>query len=201
MICPPTRLLAAALLITTLLLGAMPAVRAAAPMAAMSDARYNGAPDLALASAMIAAGGGPKNFHAATLTAWLAGAHSFAEIAKLDERYGTERRIQYFATFDAFIDRAIVLAGQQHIALPRANKRLVHDRRALATQLRAAGITPDGRYDVGYMIEHLLSRPMHIQLMAYANADPAIGPKKNAEFHVFLTTEMNDLATLFDMPA
>ncbi len=58
----------------------------------------------------------------------------------------------------------------------------------------------DGRFDVGYMIEHLLSRPIHKQLMDVANSDPTIGPAVNADFHIILTAEMNDLKTLYQLP-
>jgi hypothetical protein len=52
---------------------------------------------------------------------------------------------------------------------------------------------PDGRYDVGYMIERIISHPLHVTLMHDINANPAFGPKVNANFHVVLAQAVLDL--------
>ena len=169
-------------------------------MEGSSHGRYLGPPDLALTSAMIAAGGGASHFHAKTLSAFLVGSHRDAEFASLTQRFGAQRINRYFATFDAFVNGAIGLVTTHHIALPHPSPRLTHDPRALATALRAAGVMPDGRFDVGYLIEHLISRPFHKTLMDKVNADPAIGPAVNADFHIILTAEMNDLRSLYHLP-
>jgi hypothetical protein len=192
------RLLCAMMMLT---LAAMPA-NAAAPMsmADMSHGRYLGEPDFALTSALIAAGGGPHAFHAERLSAMLAAQHRDAEISALEARFGRARTQRYFATFDAFVDDAIAFTQVHHVALPRPDPALAHDPYELAASLRAAGVMPDGRFDIGYFIEHLLSRPLHKTLMDSANADPAIGPAVNADFHVILTAEMDDLKTLYHLP-
>jgi hypothetical protein len=49
------------------------------------------------------------------------------------------------------------------------------------------------RFDVGYMIEHLVSRQIHVSIMQQLNADPDVGPTRNADFHVIFTTVIQDL--------
>jgi hypothetical protein len=155
-----------------------------------SHGRYYGTPDLALTSTMIAAGGGPANFSSARLFAYVAGPSANSEAASLTKRYGAANVKQFFVTFDSFVHRAVVIVQQKHIDLPAPGQQ---SGEVLARNLYAAGVMPDGRYDVGYMLEHLLSRQMHVALMQQVNADPAIGPQQNAEFHIILTSAMQDL--------
>ncbi len=167
---------------------------AAAPHApaAMNEShgRYLGKPDLALTTEMIEAGGGPAHFSSQKLFAYLAGPLAGAEAKSLTHRYSAASVSQFFKTFDRFVTLAIAQVKANHIALPAVSP---PTGAVLSKRLYAAGIMPDGRYDVGYMLEHLLSRPMHVTLMHAVNADPAFGPQKNAEFHVILTAAMKDL--------
>jgi hypothetical protein len=160
-----------------------------------SHGRYYGAPDLALTSSMIAAGGGPAHFSSQKLFLFVAGPSANTEAASLTKRYGAKNVQQFFVTFDSFVDRAVGIVEQKHIALPPPDH---ENGEHLARSLYAAGVMPDGRYDVGYMIEHLLSRKMHVALMQEVNADPAIGPQQNAEFHIILTSAMQDLHRAYD---
>ncbi len=159
-----------------------------------SHGRYFGKPDLALTSTMIAAGGGPKEFSSRALFQNLTGVDASRESAALVARFGAENVKEFFITFDAFVDLAIKEAGRQQLALPPPS---VLGGRTLAQSLFAAGVMPDRRYDVGYMLEHLLSRPMHVILMREADASPAVGNAKNAEFHIILGAAMNDLHKLY----
>ena len=169
-------------------------------MGGMSHGRYLGTPDLALTSAMIAAGGGPHAFSSARLSTMLAAQHHDSEFYRLRARFGAARTRRYFQTFDAFVHGAVAIVTAKNIALPQPNTALAQNPYELAASLRQAGIMPDGRFDVGYLIEHLLSRPIHKQLMDVANSSPAIGPAVNADFHIILTAEMNDLKTLYRLP-
>jgi hypothetical protein len=130
----------------------------------------------------------------------LAAQHSADEVQRLDARFGVPRVQQYFRTFDTFVDASMFDMKIRHIRLPRPNPALAHNPYVLAASLRAAGVMPDGRFDVGYFIEHLVSRPVHKDVMKAANALPTIGPKKNADFHVILTSEMDDLKSLYHLP-
>jgi hypothetical protein len=179
---------------------AAPARAMGGDMGGMSHGRYNGAPDLPLLAAMVAAGGGARHFHAATLTAVLTGEHHAAAVAQLDAEFGAPRIARYFSTLDSFVDDALGAAQAQHLALPPPAPVLTRDPEELAASLRAAGVMPDGRFDVGYFIEHLISRPIHIAVMHQVDADPKIGPAPNADMHVILTAEMNDLKSLYHLP-
>jgi hypothetical protein len=98
------------------------------------------------------------------------------------------------------VDLAIEDARTNHIALPPPQYALEKNAFVLSASLRRGGVMPDGRFDVGYMLEHLLSRPMHVRLMRRVNSDPFTGPGVNADFHVILTAAMNDLKTLYHLP-
>lgn len=172
-----------------------------AVMAGMaSHGRFTGAPDLVLTSSMIAAGGGAATFSSARLLAMLTAQHRDAELSRLAARYGSARVTQFTKTFDAFVNLALRDAARNHIALPAPQFALMRDPYVLSSSLRRSGVMPDGRYDVGYMIEHLLSRPMHVRLMRAVDADPATGPGVNADFHVILSGAMDDLKTLYQLP-
>jgi hypothetical protein len=168
---------------------ALAATIAAAPTGA-SHGRYYGTPDLALTSQMLDAGGGPAKFSSHTLFLYLAGPKADDEAKSLVGRFGADNVTQFFATFDQFVKLAAVQVQEQHIDLPAPTK---VSGQVLAQQLYQAGVMPDGRFDVGYMLEHLLSRPIHVTLMNEVNADPAFGPAKNASFHQLLTAAMQDL--------
>jgi hypothetical protein len=47
------------------------------------------------------------------------------------------------------------------------------------------------------MLEHLISRQIHVTIMQQLNADPDVGPQRNADFHVILTTVIQDLRTQY----
>jgi hypothetical protein len=168
---------------------ALAATIAASPTGA-SHGRYYGAPNLDLTVQMLNAGGGVPKFSAHTLFLYLAGPNADAEAQSLIGRFGAADVTQFFATFDEFVRLAAVQVQDQHIALPQASPTSGPE---LARQLYQAGVMPDNRFDVGYMLEHLLSRPIHVTLMNEVNADPAFGTAKNASFHVILSAAMQDL--------
>ncbi|MDQ2866682.1 MAG: hypothetical protein M3R51_10705 [Candidatus Eremiobacteraeota bacterium] len=171
---------------------------AATPMPMQqAHGRYYGAPDLPVTVALIAAGGGPRHFDSKKLFAFLAGANAAAESASLQKRYGEERTDQFFTTFDTFVNRAVAQTQAQHMNLPAASAGLDTDGAALSRALYADGVMPDGRFDIGYMLERLLSRDLHKTLMDAVNSDAAFGPSKNADFHVILTQAMQDLHTAY----
>ena len=190
---------ALALSLATFVTIAGPARAATGDMSMMNHGRYLGTPDLPLLAAMLAAGGGAKHFHGLTLSAMLTAQHHDDEVASLTSRFGARRMTTYFATFDTFVDEAVAVAIAKHVALPRPNPGLAHNSYELAASLRAAGIMPDGRFDIGYFVEHLISRPIHKDVMDRVNADPKIGPAANGDFHFILTAEMNDLKSLYHL--
>ena len=175
---------------------------ATAPAMTMAEShgRFEGKPDLVLTSSLISAGGGAGDFQSVRLLHVLTGQHFPAELASLQTRFGAPRVAQFTRTFDAFVGLAIADAAANHIALPAPQLILERNSYVLASSLRHSGVMPDGRFDVGFMLEHLLSRPMHVRLMNRVNSDPAVGPAVNADFHIVLTAAMNDLKRLYNLP-
>jgi hypothetical protein len=177
-----------------LLAAAIAANASTAPGMSGSHGRYLGAPDLVLTTQMIEAGGGPAHFSSHKLYLYLTGAAAQSEAASLTKRYDGQNVGQFFTTFDQFVHLAVVQVQQKNIKLPNV---VPPSPKELARKLYSAGVMADGRYDVGYMLEHLLSRPMHVVLMNEVNGDPAFGPQKNAEFHIILTAAMQDLHKVY----
>lgn len=168
---------------------ALAAIVAVTPMGT-SHGKYYGSPNLTLTAQMLSAGGGAAKFSSHTLYLYLAGAHADSEAQSLVRRFGAANVDQFFATFNEFVRLAAVQVAQQHIPLPQATP---VSGAVLAQQLYQSGVMPDNRFDVGYMLEHLLSRPIHVTLMNEVNADPSYGPAKNASFHSILAAAMQDL--------
>ncbi len=187
----PTRLAAArrgavaALLMGSLALG--PFVRAQAIV-------YDGTPDLALASAMVAAGGGPKRFSSRQLFHAVTGSLEAAEAKKLADQFGPADVANTFAVFDFAVKDVVRVATAAHVALPPPSPDPT-DGKALALALYGAGITPTGKWDVGYMLEHMISHPIHHAIMH--DMDAEFGAARNGRFHIVLEQMMDDLAVAY----
>ena len=149
------------------------------------------------ALSVVDAGGGPKHFDAHRLVAVLAGADASAENAKLIKQYGASRVDSFYDVFTFAVDRAVKRAHNMLIPLPKSPQPDPKDGRALAAALYGAGITPSGRYDVGYMLEELMSHQIHHDIMG--DMDKKFTPPVNADFHVILTTAMLDLKRAYGL--
>ncbi len=158
--------------------------------------RYLGAPILPLTAAVVTAGGGAKRFDSLRLFAVLTGPHEGAELAALTRRYGKARVRAFTVTFDHAIDDALTVATNAGVTLPPAPSYL-RDGGTLSAHLIAAGTMANGRYDVGFMLEHLISRKIHVVIMQQLNTDPAVGSVRNADFHAILASLMGDLKTQY----
>ena len=178
---------------------------AAAAMPGMSDGMmyhrtsYRGAPNLPLTLSLVIAGGGPAHFEAGTLVGTLGGPLTKAEVAKLNRQFGEENVAQFLKTFTFAIDDVLHIVTTQHIPLPAAPMPDPANGGKLTAALYAAGVMPNGRFDIGYMIEHLISHKLHVVLMHDINANPAYGPKVNASFHTILTQAMLDLKDAYGL--
>jgi len=155
---------------------------------------YDGAPDLALTSALVAAGGGPEHFSSLKLYTVLAGSSSTAETKKLTNQFGAADVTDAFAVFDFAIADVVRVATAKHIALPPPVPAPT-DAKALATALYQAGNTTRGGWDVGYMLERLITHPIHHVIMH--DIDAKFGAKKNGSFHMVLAQMMDDLAVAY----
>jgi hypothetical protein len=160
---------------------------------------YRGAPDLNLALAVVLAGGGPAHFDASTLVGVLGGSMTKAEVAKLTREYGAAKVSSFLATFTFAINDVLRIVQEKKIALPSDPIPDPKDGGRLTAALVWAGTMPNGRFDVGYMIEHMISHDLHVVLMHDINNNPAFGPAANANFHVILTRAVLDLKSAYGL--
>jgi hypothetical protein len=154
---------------------------------------YRGAPDLGLTSALIIAGGGAGHFDAAKLFHVLGGPKTGAERAQLDRQYGRAKVDAFLQTFSFAMIELVQLFRDNHITLPAKPRVAPSDGRAMALAVYRDGIMPNGKYDCGYMMEHLMTHPIHVVLMHDIDNERGHGPKHNANFHIMLTRVVLDL--------
>lgn len=157
---------------------------------------YRGQPDLGLTLAMVEAGGGPAHFDSVRLFRTLAGRHLNAESRKLRKLYGKAKMAAFMQTFNYAVHDLAMLFKINHIALPGRPSVSPNNGPALATAIYHAGIMPTGKYDCGYMMEHLMTHPIHIVLMHDINVAHGHGPQHNANFHIILTRMIVDLRNM-----
>lgn len=166
----------------------------AAPAGAIVNMRE---PNLNLTVAVVTAGGGPKHFDAAKLLGVLAGPNAPAEVARLEREYGATKVRSFVAVFTYAIDDSLAVAQREKIALPSKPEPNPKDGGELSGALYEAGTTPSGKFDVGYMLEGLISHPIHHVVMH--DIDAKFTPATNADFHVILTTTMKDLRAVYGL--
>jgi hypothetical protein len=160
--------------------------------------RYLGPPDLPLTAAVVAAGGGAKHFNAHALLSVLTGPEDAAEVARLTQRFGKVRVAAFAATFDRAVDDVLTTATKAGVSLPKPPAYLA-DGGHLSAALIVAGMMRDGRFDVGYMLEHLVSRKIHVAIMHQLDADRSVGHQRNGDFHIMLTALMMNLKSQYGL--
>lgn len=158
---------------------------------------YRGKPDLGLTLAIVQAGGGPTHFESGRLFQTLAGAHAKEEAAKLDKLYGKARMAAFMQTFTYSVRDLVALFKLNRIALPDRPSVSPSNGRDMTVAIYHSGIMPTGKYDCGYMMEHLMTHPIHIVLMHDINVARGHGPIHNANFHIILTRMVADLRNLY----
>lgn len=162
---------------------------------------YRGRPDLGLDVAIIQAGGGVGRFDTNRLLHVLAGSKAGAEAARLEKQYGKVRVAAFVETMNYAMNALPRYFAYNGIRLPKNPSVSPSDGRAIATAIYHDGIMLDGRYDCGYMMEHLMTHPIHIALMHQIDNAHAFGPSHNANFHVILTRAIVDLKNLYQPPS
>jgi len=115
------------------------------------------------------------------------------EITKLNRQFGAKNVASFVRTFTYAVNDVLRLVQANQVALPSTPAPDPADGGRLVAALYGAGRMANGRFDVGYMIEHAISHRLHVALMHDINADPAFGPKVNANFHTVLTQVVLDL--------
>ncbi len=182
--------------------GLPPGVPAPAdPVMAGPHARYskapinNGSPNLALTLAVVSAGGGAATFDARKLMAVLTGNGPLTEneTASLTKRFGAANVASFYTTFGFVIADGLAEAAKEGIALPATPLPDPADGPALAAALYAAGATPRANFDVEYLLDTLVSHPIHVQIMNDIDADPTLGFKADANYHAVFAQALLDL--------
>jgi hypothetical protein len=161
-----------------------------------SKVRINlGEPNLALTSALLAAGGGSTAFDAQKLVGALTGGGPLTqtELAALTKKFGAQNVASFEKTFGFVATDALTQATAAGIALPTAPAPDPTDGKALAAALYEAGVPPRGRFDAEYLLDALVSHVVHVAVMNDIEADPALGPKADANYHAVLAQLMLDL--------
>jgi hypothetical protein len=183
------RLFAAAFALIALLTPSI-GVRAA-EHARFSDApSYMGQPQLPVTLSMVVAGGGPGKFSTLNLVKLLCGDKTNAEVGKLTDQYGKADVASFLSVFNFVVDDALKIATAKHVALPAAPNPAPTDGRALAQALYNLGVV-DGSFDVEYMLDGLVSHPIHVQVMD--DIDTKFGRPADSNYHKVLQTAMTDL--------
>ena len=157
---------------------------------------YAGAPDLPLTLSMIVAGGGPTDFKSTALVGTLAGASTKAEVAKLSTQFGAKKLQSFLTIFDFVVSDSLRLVNEKKIALPKDPQPDPKDGKALSAALYTAGVE-GGRYNVEIMLDHLVSHPIHVQVMD--DIDAKYGRSADADYHVVLTQAILDLKAAYKL--
>jgi hypothetical protein len=158
---------------------------------------YTGAPDLPLTLSMIMAGGGPSNFHTTTLVGVLAGKNADAEVAKLTKQYGEENVKAYLTTFDFVVNDAVKRATEAGVKFPAAPSPDPKDGKALTIALYKAGVDPATGFNVEYMLDHLVSHPIHDQVMD--DIDAKYGKTADGVYHSVTLVVFQDLKKAYNL--
>jgi hypothetical protein len=197
-----TRPLAAALLTAIALTAALPAFAQTpapmAPKARFSSATiYTGAPALPTTLALVIAGGGPSAFDSAKLVGVLAGDKTQAEVASLQQKFGADNVKSFLVVFNFVVNDSLKYVKEANIALPGTPSPDPKDGKALAAALYKLGITPAGNFDVEYMLDGLVSHPIHVKVMD--DIDAKFGTAADANYHAVLTQAMTDLKAVYGL--
>jgi hypothetical protein len=176
---------------------AQPAPTSTAPKARFSDATaYTGAPDLPVTVSMVVAGGGPTSFDSTKLVGVLAGDKTQAEVASLQQKFGADNVTSFLTVFTFVVNDALKYVTEAKISLP-APAPDPKDGKALAAALYKLGVNPAGNFDVEYMLDGLVSHPIHVKVMD--DIDAKYGAAADGNYHAVLTQAMMDLKSVYGL--
>jgi hypothetical protein len=158
---------------------------------------YTGSPDLPLTLSMISAGGGPSNFKTTTLVGVLAGKNADAEVAKLTQQYGADNVKMYLTVFDFVVNDAVKRATEAGVKFPSTPSPNPSDGAALTAALYKAGVDPASGFNVEYMLDHLVSHPIHDQVMD--DIDAKFGKSADGVYHAVTLVVFGDLKKAYNL--
>ncbi len=169
-----------------------------APKARFSDATsFVGAPSLGTTLSMVVAGGGPAKFDSVKLVGVLAGSLTEAEVKGLTAKYGADNVKSFLEVFNFVVSDALELVTKNKVALPEKPSPDPTDGKALSAALYKLGVGTDGKFDVEYMLDGLVTHGFHVQIMD--DIDKKFSRKADANYHVVLTQAMGDLKDAYKL--
>jgi hypothetical protein len=177
-------------------MGSMMSPKKCPPPPRFGGANYCGAPKLTNTLSLIVAGGGPSHFSTVTAFGVLADGKASAEEAKLIKQYGKPAFGQYIKTFDFVISDALAIVTKAKVPLPKTPDPDPKDGKALAAALYADGVGPNG-FSVEYMLDHLVTHPVHVQVMK--DIDAKYGLSADAAYHVVTLQIFQDLKAVYGL--
>jgi len=149
---------------------------------------YGGAPNLQVASSLVAAGGPLGSFSiVAALTDFAGPAVANAEVAKLTKQYGQTRVTSYVIVQNFAVNDAVRVATAAGVTFPAAQ---LHGA-ALAKQVVTLGLI-NGTYYEGFMLDHVVSSKVHMAVMD--DIDAKFGTVADANYHLISNQAHYDLA-------
>ncbi len=170
---------------------------------AMNHARFSGAPvytgspNLPLTLSVIVAGGGPASFDSTKLVGSLAGPLAPAEVQSLTAQFGADHVASFLTVFNFVIADSLKLVTAANVPLPTTPVPAPTDGKALSAALYTAGVTPAGRFDVEYMLDTLVTHPIHVQVMN--DIDAKYGVAADGNYHAVLTQAIYDLKSAYKL--
>jgi hypothetical protein len=177
---------------------ALPATAQMSGMARFSRAPiYTGNPNLPLTLSVIVAGGGPSSFDSAKLVGALAGPLAPTEVKSLTAQFGADNVTSFLTVFNFVISDSLRLVTAANVPLPSTPVPDPANGKALSAALYTAGVTPSGRFDVEYMLDDLVTHPIHVQVMN--DIDAKYGQPADANYHAVLTQAILDLKTAYGL--
>jgi hypothetical protein len=177
--------------------GSMHMAKPCLPPARFGGGVYCGAPKLTNTLSLIVAGGGPAKFSTVTAFGVLADGKAAAEEAKLIKQYGKPAFLQYIKTFDFVISDSLAIVTKAKVPLPKTPVPDPKDGKALSAALYADGIAPMGGYSVEYMLDHLVTHPVHVQVMK--DIDAKYGLSADAAYHAVTLQIFKDLKAVYGL--
>jgi hypothetical protein len=160
---------------------------------------YCNNPKLTNTLSLIEAGGGGGSAPFSTVKAFgvLAGPVAAPEEAKLIKQFGKPAFGQYIKTFDFVIADSLKIVTAAKVPLPKAPSPSPTDGKALSAALYTDGISKDGAFSVEYMLDHLVTHPVHVQVMK--DIDAKYGVPADAAYHVVTLQIFKDLKAAYKL--
>jgi hypothetical protein len=141
-----------------------PALADTRPAVVASGPSYSGTPDVNVAAAFYASGGGPGDFSVVrAMKSMIGEAQLQSEMTKLAGTYGQTNADLFPRVFDFTMNDAWSRAGRDNLMIPPFGS---HEGAALAHDLVRDGTAPTGTFWTGYLLDHTMTPQVRAQVVA-----------------------------------